>query len=67
MNPVIILFSLPSCTFEDECPDSDWLSIPDDYQQKMVSYNVVKDGTEQVQIMFKLLFIISSYCHLFLF
>ncbi|XP_067437510.1 plexin-C1-like isoform X3 [Thunnus thynnus] len=39
-----------SCTFEDECPDSDWLSIPDDYQQKMVSYNVVKDGTEQITL-----------------
>ncbi|XP_067437506.1 plexin-C1-like isoform X1 [Thunnus thynnus] len=39
-----------SCTFEDECPDSDWLSIPDDYQQRMVSYNVVKDGTEQITL-----------------
>ncbi|XP_067437502.1 plexin-C1 isoform X2 [Thunnus thynnus] len=39
-----------SCTFEDECPDSDWLSIPDDYQQKMVSYDVVKDGTEQITL-----------------
>ncbi|KAE8281711.1 Plexin-C1 Virus-encoded semaphorin protein receptor Precursor [Larimichthys crocea] len=36
-----------SCTFEDDCPDSDWVSIPDDSQHKMVSYKVVKDSTDQ--------------------
>jgi len=41
---------LHSCTFEDDCPNSDWLSIPDDSQQKMVSYKVMKDSTGQVEI-----------------
>ncbi|XP_044042985.1 plexin-C1 isoform X2 [Siniperca chuatsi] len=40
-----------SCTFEDDCQDSDWLSIPDDSrQQKMVSYKVVKDSTGQITL-----------------
>ncbi|XP_078098776.1 plexin-C1 isoform X1 [Sander vitreus] len=39
-----------SCTFEDDCQDSDWLSIPDDSQQKMVSYKVVKDGIGQITL-----------------
>ncbi|KAI4791238.1 hypothetical protein KUCAC02_034126, partial [Chaenocephalus aceratus] len=39
-----------SCTFEDECPNSDWLSIPDDSQQKMVSHKVMKDSTGQVTL-----------------
>ncbi|XP_039648380.1 plexin-C1-like [Perca fluviatilis] len=39
-----------SCTFEDDCQDSDWLSIPDDSQQKMVSYKVVKDDTGQITL-----------------
>ncbi|KAK1906404.1 hypothetical protein KUDE01_008802, partial [Dissostichus eleginoides] len=39
-----------SCTFEDDCPNSDWLSIPDDSQQKMVSYKVMKDSTGQVTL-----------------
>ncbi|XP_051248763.1 plexin-C1 [Dicentrarchus labrax] len=39
-----------SCTFEDECQDSDWLSIPDDSQQTMVSYKVVKDSTGQITV-----------------
>ncbi|XP_051248725.1 plexin-C1 isoform X7 [Dicentrarchus labrax] len=39
-----------SCTFEDECKDSDWLSIPDDSQQTMVSYKVVKDSTGQITV-----------------
>ncbi|XP_035536930.1 plexin-C1-like [Morone saxatilis] len=42
-----------SCTFEDECQDSDWLSIPDDSQQKMVSYKVVKDSTGQITLNIK--------------
>ncbi|TNN54600.1 Plexin-C1 [Liparis tanakae] len=33
-----------SCTFEDDCQDSDWISVPEDSQPKMVSYKVVKDG-----------------------
>lgn len=68
INLVKTSFSLPSCTFEDDCQDSDWISIPDDsHQQKMVSYKVEKDGTGQVQITYKLLTIISCGCHLFLF
>ncbi|XP_033934707.1 plexin-C1 isoform X1 [Pseudochaenichthys georgianus] len=39
-----------SCTFEDDCPNSDWLSIPDDSQQKMVSHKVMKDSTGQVTL-----------------
>ncbi|XP_042366924.1 plexin-C1 isoform X2 [Plectropomus leopardus] len=38
-----------SCTFQDECRDTDWLSIPDDFQPKMVSYKVVKD-TDQITL-----------------
>ncbi|KAM6896099.1 plexin-C1-like [Lycodopsis pacificus] len=38
-----------SCTFEDECRDSDWISIPDDFQAKMVSYRV-KDGSGQITL-----------------
>ncbi|XP_059181459.1 plexin-C1-like isoform X1 [Centropristis striata] len=38
------------CIFEDECPDSDWISIPDDSQQKMVSYSVVKEDTGQITL-----------------
>uniref|UniRef100_A0A3P8U4N1 Plexin C1 n=1 Tax=Amphiprion percula TaxID=161767 RepID=A0A3P8U4N1_AMPPE len=39
-----------SCTFEDDCKDSDWLSIPDDSQQKMVSHKVVKDSSGQIAL-----------------
>ncbi|XP_034719215.1 plexin-C1 isoform X2 [Etheostoma cragini] len=39
-----------SCTFVDDCQDYDWLSIPDDYQQKMVSYNVEKDVRGQITL-----------------
>ncbi|KAM8740467.1 plexin-C1-like [Acanthopagrus schlegelii] len=39
-----------SCTFEDDCQDSDWLSIPDDSQQKMISHKVVKDNTGQITL-----------------
>nr|XP_033470613.1 plexin-C1-like [Epinephelus lanceolatus] len=38
------------CTFEDNCQDSDWLSIPDDFQHKMVSHRVVKDDTDQITL-----------------
>ncbi|XP_040002696.1 plexin-C1 isoform X2 [Xiphias gladius] len=37
-----------SCTFEDDCKDLDWLSIPADYQQKMVSYKIIKDPAGQI-------------------
>ncbi|XP_060885192.1 plexin-C1 [Labrus mixtus] len=39
-----------SCTFEDDCKDSDWLSIPDDSQQKMVSYKVAQENTGQITL-----------------
>ncbi|XP_074554903.1 plexin-C1 [Halichoeres trimaculatus] len=42
--------SKQSCTFEDDCQDSDWLSIPDDSQQKMVSYKVSQDQTGQIML-----------------
>ncbi|XP_034381825.1 plexin-C1 [Cyclopterus lumpus] len=39
-----------SCTFEDDCQDSDWISVPDDSQPKMVSYKVAKDGAGQITL-----------------
>ncbi|KAI3366463.1 hypothetical protein L3Q82_000604 [Scortum barcoo] len=40
--------SKKSCTFEDDCKDSDWVAIPDDSrQQKMISYKIVMDSTGQ--------------------
>ncbi|XP_065807606.1 plexin-C1 [Labrus bergylta] len=39
-----------SCTFEDDCKGSDWLSIPDDSQQKMVSYKVAQENTGQITL-----------------
>ncbi|XP_028256676.1 plexin-C1 isoform X2 [Parambassis ranga] len=39
-----------SCTFEDDCKDSDWLSIPDDLQQKMISHKVSKDPDGQISL-----------------
>ncbi|XP_034433511.1 LOW QUALITY PROTEIN: plexin-C1-like [Hippoglossus hippoglossus] len=39
-----------SCTFEDDCKDSDWLSIPEDYQEKMVSHRVTKETTDQITL-----------------
>ncbi|KAF0029429.1 hypothetical protein F2P81_018534 [Scophthalmus maximus] len=39
-----------SCTFEDDCGDSDWVSIADDYQEKMVSYRVAKASTGQITL-----------------
>ncbi|KAM7366942.1 hypothetical protein PAMP_014874 [Pampus punctatissimus] len=49
-DPYCVWCGAKRCTVENECPNSDWLSIPDDYQQKMVSYNVVKDNTDQITI-----------------
>lgn len=40
--------SLSSCTFEDDCRGSDWLSIPDDFQQKIISHRVVEEKSDQV-------------------
>lgn len=42
--------SLPlcSCTSEDECQGSDWLSIPDHVQQKIISLAVVQKNSDQV-------------------
>ncbi|XP_068163545.1 plexin-C1 isoform X2 [Antennarius striatus] len=42
--------SIRRCTFEEECQGSEWLSIPDVSQQKMVSYKVVKDRTDQITL-----------------
>ncbi|XP_073337242.1 plexin-C1-like [Pagrus major] len=42
--------SKSSCTFEDDCQDSDWLSIPDDSQQKMVSHKVVMNDTGKITL-----------------
>ncbi|XP_061570384.1 plexin-C1-like [Cololabis saira] len=39
-----------SCMFEDECPDSNWLSIPDEFQQKIVSHKLVKDQTGEINL-----------------
>ncbi|KAL3977471.1 nuclear pore complex protein [Sarotherodon galilaeus] len=39
--------SKSSCTFEDDCTDSDWLSIPDESQHKMISHRVEKDTNGQ--------------------
>ncbi|KAI3366917.1 hypothetical protein L3Q82_009557 [Scortum barcoo] len=43
--------SKKSCTFEDDCKDSDWVAIPDDSrQQKMISYKVVMDSPGQITL-----------------
>ncbi|KAK2883211.1 plexin-C1-like [Channa argus] len=39
-----------SCTFEDDCKDSNWVSIPDDFQPKMVSYQLVKNSTGPIKL-----------------
>ncbi|XP_061570601.1 plexin-C1-like [Cololabis saira] len=43
-----------SCMFEDECPDSNWLSIPDESQQKIVSHKLVKDQTGQINLIIQI-------------
>ncbi|XP_025755663.1 plexin-C1 [Oreochromis niloticus] len=40
--------SKSSCTFEDDCTDSDWLSIPDESQHKMISHKIEKDTNGQI-------------------
>ncbi|XP_076008825.1 plexin-C1-like isoform X2 [Genypterus blacodes] len=43
--------SKTSCTCEDECPDSVWLSIPEgSYQQKMVSHRVERGSVGQITL-----------------
>nr|XP_015809313.2 plexin-C1 [Nothobranchius furzeri] len=38
------------CTREDECKGSDWLSIPDESQKKMISHRVVEDPKGQIKV-----------------
>lgn len=56
-------FSFSSCTFEDDCQDSDWLSTPDEFQQRMVSHEVTEKNTDQVQLLpfYQFFFIIINY------
>lgn len=42
--------SKSSCTFNDDCTDSDWLSIPDESQHKMISHKVEKDTNGQISL-----------------
>ncbi|XP_027900307.1 plexin-C1-like [Xiphophorus couchianus] len=37
------------CTFKDDCK-YDWMSIPDEYQQEVISYRAEKDSTGQVKV-----------------
>ncbi|XP_077449603.1 plexin-C1 isoform X2 [Stigmatopora argus] len=39
-----------SCTFKGECQNSDWLSFPDDYRKKMISYTVKEKSSGQVHL-----------------
>ncbi|XP_077565413.1 plexin-C1 [Stigmatopora nigra] len=38
------------CTLKDECQNSDWLSFPDDYRKKMISYTVEEKSSGQVHL-----------------
>ncbi|XP_029317964.1 plexin-C1 [Cottoperca gobio] len=49
-DPYCVWCGSTSCTFEDDCQGSDWLSIADDFQQEMVSYKVLKNSTGQVTL-----------------
>ncbi|KAM7377995.1 hypothetical protein PAMA_013077 [Pampus argenteus] len=49
-DPYCVWCGAGRCADENECPDSDWVSIPDDYQQKVLSYDVVKDNTDQITL-----------------
>ncbi|XP_023205541.1 plexin-C1-like [Xiphophorus maculatus] len=40
-----------SCTFEDHCTDSEWLSIPDEAQQEVISHRVVKVSSGMVKVL----------------
>ncbi|XP_019751925.1 plexin-C1 isoform X1 [Hippocampus comes] len=39
-----------SCTFKDECRNSHWLSYPDDYQNRRISYTVKKESSGQIRL-----------------
>ncbi|XP_019947930.2 plexin-C1 [Paralichthys olivaceus] len=39
-----------NCMFADDCEDSDWLSIPEDYQENMVSFRVAEEPTGQIAL-----------------
>ncbi|XP_035989442.1 plexin-C1-like, partial [Fundulus heteroclitus] len=43
--------SADSCTFKDHCTDSEWLSIPNELQTKMVSHQVMKDSHGKIKLM----------------
>ncbi|XP_061570692.1 plexin-C1 [Cololabis saira] len=43
-----------SCMFEDECPDSNWLSIPDESQQKIVSHKLIKNPTGEINLIIQI-------------
>ncbi|XP_014874483.1 plexin-C1-like [Poecilia latipinna] len=45
--------SKESCTFSKNGCKDDWLSIPDEYQQEVISHRVVKDSTGEVKIVVK--------------
>ncbi|XP_047431416.1 plexin-C1-like isoform X2 [Mugil cephalus] len=38
------------CTFEDDCQDSDWLSIPDDSTEKIISHKVLKNPSGEITL-----------------
>ncbi|PWA20031.1 hypothetical protein CCH79_00016058 [Gambusia affinis] len=40
-----------SCTFEDHCTDSEWMSVPDEAQQEMISHRVVKDSSGMIKVL----------------
>ncbi|XP_054656814.1 plexin-C1 isoform X2 [Dunckerocampus dactyliophorus] len=46
----MVAFSLVSCTFKDECQNSNWLSLVDEYQPKMISYSVEKLSGGQIKL-----------------
>lgn len=56
------LFPLCSCTYEDDCRGTDWLSIADNFQQKMISIRVVQKNADQVMLTICFLF---THSHLF--
>ncbi|XP_015248083.1 PREDICTED: plexin-C1-like [Cyprinodon variegatus] len=39
-----------SCTFENHCRDSEWLSIPNDTQKKIVSHQLVRDSSGNIKL-----------------
>ncbi|XP_037099104.1 plexin-C1 [Syngnathus acus] len=39
-----------SCTFKSDCRDSDWLSFPDDYQKRKISFTVTQESGAQIRL-----------------